>query len=509
MGAREPTRRQVLQTAAGLAVARPAAACRGVPPGGAPPRPNVLWIVADQHRADVGGFAGDRAASTPELDALAAGGTAVSDVYCQVPLCVPSRQSLVTARYAHRHGAFLNAERKLGQRTVVHALRDAGYHTALVGRAHCDTSGYDVSFNTPSLWRAFRDAHPDGKEPGWEHHTHDRLGRRDVEKVRAMNPDYAGPGEGTLFFMEEVVARESARILRERPTDRPFFLWSSFQSPHPPLFPPQEWLDLFADADVPVRNADMARQEPGLFELHARRRKTLGYAAVDATALRNITRAYYASLAWADHCAGRILRALEEEGLADDTIVVYTSDHGELLGEHGLMAKRALFEGALRVPLLVRWPGRIPAGGRLETVVQHVDAVATILDLAGVRAPDLDGRSFAGLLRREATDWDPIAVAEMLGGAGAEQEGEGPPPRFCWMLRSGRHKYVQHSVTEQALYDLEEDPGETRDLSGEPGKAELVAEMRARLTAIAPRPWKVDAASAKGGRGPGSEDDGD
>lgn len=489
------TRRQFLQGAGALGLGAHALAGRALSRRREERPLNVLWLIADQHRADVAGFAGNPHARTPALDRLAAQSARVTDVYCQIPLCAPARQSLLTGRYPHSHGIFRNFwnEQKRDDPTFAHALREAGYATALVGKSHCDTSGFDVVLDTRRLGRLFRAAEPGSTRPGRDavdELEDDGDGPNKEESVVSMNPEYRPPAEGEQFFMEAAVADETIRLLSER-GEEPFFIWASFVNPHPPLFPPKEYLDAFATAEIPIPG-DMREAEPGLFAYHRQRREQWGYDQVTPGQLLSITRAYYASLAWTDCCIGRILDHLEASGAAEDTLVVYTSDHGESLGEHGLLQKRAFYEGPMRVPCLVRLPGRISPGSVHPRVAQHIDLVATVFDLLSLDAPDyFEGRSMArGLTGGGWDGWEDFAIAEMALGSTRPTRTPGVlPEKFGWMLRRGPWKFVDHGAGEVALYDLASDPHELDNLAGEPEQAARVEELRGVLQLRVPARW--------------------
>ena len=461
-----PSRRSLLRGAAALGAS--ALGCPEAGSGAARERPpNVLWIVVDQHRFDVSGYMGDRFAATPNLDRLAAQAVRFDETYCQVPLCAPARQSLLTGQHAHTHTTFRNNEEHFPDDlwTVARAARAGGWRTALFGKTHCDTSGFERVRELKALLEEYAAEHPGAERPGAQHYTFDK-GDEDYDYVGMMNPGFERAGPGPSFFMEEAVAREAAGFaLEEDP--RPFFAWASFVNPHPPLFPPDAFHALFEGVDLPLRGR-LDQVEEGLLAFHAERRAKHGLEALPEGALLGITRAYYASLAWTDHCVGRLLEALDEAGLGRDTLVIYTSDHGEMLGQHGLLKKWAFYEAAVKVPLLVRWPGRFEPR-TVRRVVQHVDLVPTLLETLGLDAgaDPLPGRSLVPLLTRgadpERTD---LAVAELAG-----------RDELHWMTREGRYKYVWHGEADQALFDLQEDPGELRNLAAAPDQAERIAAL--------------------------------
>lgn len=504
-----PTRRAFLSGASTLALAGPAIA--SLPSGrrrGREGRPNVLFITADQHRFDVAGFAGDAHAHTPNLDRLAGEGTRITDVYCQSPLCVPARQTLVTGRYAHDHGSFANwFAFAPGEWTVARALAAAGYDTAFFGKTHADTAGFRTVVDRNEMVRAFRADHVDAVAPGKIHRRGPQA--RKSFKLHQMNPGTLSPGDESVsvFHMDEAVVRRTAAFLARRDREAPFFIWASLLAPHPPFYPPEEWLARFRDARLPFHAPLSAEAAARLPARERERRAELGLGAVTSAEMLGITRSYYAAVAWADHNVGRLLSALEEAGCAEDTLVVYTSDHGEMLGEHGLMFKQSFYEGAVRVPCLVRYPGVVTDGGVLDGVVQHVDLVATLLDFAGLEAEgsgDLPGVSWTGAMSGGSTPEVGRALSELAPrsqlpdevGATVELAGA----RLQQMLRVGRHKYVRYGADDELLFDLVEDPGETRDLAGDPKHASTLARLRSELAALTPETVTVRGPSESHGR---------
>jgi len=479
-----PTRREMLRLSA-LALTpgcypRPQLIARG---SDAPKQPNVLVVISDQHRFDVAGFAGDPHARTPNLDRLAGQGTVLEGVYCQVPLCLPARQSLLTGRYAHEHSSFTNVRRfPDGQRNIPVAFREAGYETALIGKAHCDVAGFDSAVDMPRMFAEFQSAHPEGARPG-DYVIDDARGR---QKVAVCNPDNLPAGaEGgpEVHQVDGDIANRGREWLAARDGERPFFLWMSFLSPHPPLFPPEEWMDLYRDVDLPVLGNSTPVEIEAVARFDAVRRR--GSGILERDRLLGVARSYYASVAWMDHCVGQILEQAAKLDPGRETIVLYTSDHGEMLGEHGVLNKNIFYEGAVRVPAILSAPGRLPADKRLSQVVEHVDLSATLLDLAGIAEPT-SGRSLRGLLQNPESEWDDIAHAELYSG------GNLPPSRkgqfrmvsrneIAQMVRVGRYKSFRYQRGGEVLFDLQEDPGELVDLAKDPGFKEIRAALVARM----------------------------
>ena len=484
MDQHEPTRRQFLSGAAALSLSAGAFTT-------GEQRPNVLLILSDQHRHDAAGFGGAGYANTPYLDALAKAGTLVQDAYCQIALGLPSRQSLLTGQYPSSHGAFRNRGVDFqGERTLAHDFQAAGYATAWVGKTECNTSGFDRVISQDDLWESFRGQNPKALLPSA------KKGRPSSgsASLRSMNLDYADLIEGPVFHMEEHVSIHAAKLLRQPLADKPSFLVASYPSPAPPLFPPQEFLELYRDADLAFEHNYRALGSEPFRDLE-RRRRTSGWKSLAEKQAHNIVRAYYASVAWMDDCIGSLLTELDASPSSRETLVIYTSSHGEQLGEHGLWQKRTLYDASTRVPLILRWPRTIKANQRLARVVEHLDLAASIFDLCAVKSSlDSPGRSFAPMLRGEQQEWQDRARIELS---------LGPPPKSPdallaagvlpdagqWALRWGEWKYIEHNPEQRALFHISEDPKERNSRIHDPKQADRIQAMRSMLIAGNPKRW--------------------
>ena len=393
----------------------------------------------------------------PHISALAAEGVVFESAYCPSPLCAPSRAALLTGRLPSRTGVYDNAaELRASEPTVTHSLRAAGYSTCLSGKMHFvgpdQLHGFEQRL-TPDVYPADLDWTPDWRlQPGerlpWYHKMESVL--RPGVCEASMQMDY-----------DDEVAHRAVRTLRDLARDgreQPFFLTVSFTNPHDPWeLRPRYW-DRYERAaiDLPaVGKIPRSRADPHSLRL----RDMAGIDDVELTdeQLRTARHGYYAAISYVDERIGEVLAALADSGLRDDTIVVFTADHGELLGERGLWYKMAFFEPAARVPLIVSAPVRF-ATRRVAEPVSLLDIAPTLLDLCGLESPDdLDGRSLAPALG--GTDLgDADVVAEYLA------EGVTAP---AVMLRRGHFKYVWCEDDPEQLYDLESDPHELANLAGE------------------------------------------
>jgi choline-sulfatase len=434
----------------------------------------VLVLLSDQHSPHVLGCAGDPLVATPHLDRLAAGGVRFGSAYCQAPLCVPSRMSFLTGQQPSALGVWTNACFLASDvPTFAHALGAAGYETVLCGRMHFRGADQRHGF----LRRTVGDvigSHAGGPGPnfGTVPVSAAGQGRGSVE--------FAGPGRTSYqAYDADVVAAtiDELRARAGRPDAPPFCLVAGFVLPHCPYICPP---DLYAHY---LDRVDLPALPPGYLDrLHPAMRlwrERRGVDELTAEQVRHARAAYYGLVTLLDRNVGRILEALEACGLARDTVVVYTSDHGEMAGEHGMWWKSSLYDGSVGVPLIWSWPGRFAAGRDVSAVAGLVDVAPTLTDLTGAPAlPAATGRSLVPWLGgAPAPDWPDEAFAEVVPGLGS------PPAR---MVRRGRWKLIAHEGFETPqLFDLRADPGEFADRGSDPA----CAAVREDLLAVARRDW--------------------
>ncbi|MDQ3700850.1 MAG: sulfatase-like hydrolase/transferase [Chloroflexota bacterium] len=452
-------------------------------------RPNILVIMADEHAPQFSGFGGHPLVRTPHLDRLAASGVLFQNTYCNSPLCVPSRMSFMTGRYVHRNqGGWDNASALSGDAaTWAHRLRTVGYDAVLCGKQH---------FIGPDQLHGFRaqlarDLHAehDIGFPDW------RRGAP-VAQTPWLGVAQAGPGTTTSTETDDAVEAAALAYLRDPArAERPWALDVGFIAPHFPLVAPQRYWDLYAEADIDlpdpasVSPAALERQHP----VYRRMRAAFGLPEHDPAAVRRGRIGYYALITYLDEKIGRLLDALEETGQRQNTLVVYTSDHGEMAGEHGMWRKSNFYEHSARVPLILSWPAALAAGRAVAGVTSLVDVVRTMVEAAG--APDLeslDGDSLLPLARLAspasgprddaATDKPDVPDLGWKDEAFCEYLAHGVTAPMA-MLRRGRYK-LNYSLDDPVeLYDLEADPGELRDLSDDPEYRDVREELRAALLA--------------------------
>jgi arylsulfatase len=463
-------------------------------------RPNVLLICTDQQRYDSLGCYGNIHAQTPNVDQLAREGIVFGQCYTPSPVCAPARASLLTGRYPHAHGLWANGVAiPEHERLFTRDLADAGYDTGMVGKMHLAAcfQGRTEPRHDDGL-RMYEWAHdpthgsPENAYHRWLKERHPDLHARAVAQGtgRQGHREVLWDTMPTEAHYSRFVGDRTIEFLRESRGDQPFFMWANFFDPHHPFVAPQEYLDRF-DAEAlpaPIGPESLATKPPIFKEASAKSYagNAKGFLEHTPEQLREVIRATYAMVAMIDDEVGRILAALDDLGRREDTLVLFTSDHGEMLGDHGLLMKGPMmFEGAVRVPLVMRWPGVLPAGHRCDELVQWHDLGATVLEAAGLPPqPRGQAQSLLPLARGDAD-------AGGRGWALCEYRNSGhpyDPPVHTTMLRRGDHKLVVHHgppstarVRSGELYDLIADPREEINLWDDRGYLRLRAQLNELL----------------------------
>jgi arylsulfatase A-like enzyme len=472
--------------------------------------------MSDQHRADCLGAAGNPILQTPSLDRLAREGTLCSRAYVQNPICMPSRSTLFTGRYPRSHRVRTNGvPLPTTEITIADVLTHSGYHTASFGKLHFTPTAAPPEPHlkeSTQLWRDRPDelaawhgpyyglqhvdlsiGHnlPAGHYGAWlrrEHPDALPLFKQDA----ALQPPTGAHGSWKSAVPVELhastwIADRTIDYLQDRSTrDQPFFAVCSFPDPHHPFAPPAPYADMYDPADVPMPHGrgDELGSLPPHFREHFRgawSRQGPTHAehpeGLPEAHLREIMAHYYGMISLVDHSIGRVLDTLDRTGLAENTLVLFTSDHGELLGDHGLLLKGPfLYEGLVRIPLIWRLPGRIRAGATLDHVAGHVDVTQTILDFLGVDAPaGVQGQSLAGAL--ETGETAGLRLWQLT-----EYHTGFDPDLTLKQLHTGRYKltYYGHPHFGE-LFDLQSDPHEERNLFHDPASAGLRHQLTTML----------------------------
>ena len=434
-------------------------------------RPNFLVIMSDEHGPMWSSAYGHPFVRTPNMERLAAMGATFDAAYCNAPLCVPSRLSFMTGRYVSGCEGWDNAKPLPSDvLTFPYALRSVGYDTALAGKMHLvgqdDLHGFGAQLSY--------DAHGGG-------HRADAAAENPALSTGGMHPIHlwddgaptaaepwqsvkeARAGTGPMIDADDATEAAALAYLRDPARrDSAWALCVGFVAPHFPFIVPERWFSMYWP-----KFADLPDNPPGhlanLPPAARRLRRWFGFDGYSDDEIRRARAAYYGLITYLDDKIGSLLDALDETGMAENTVVVHTSDHGESLGEHGLWRKMNFYEQSARVPLQIAWPRAIGGGRRFSGAASLVDATATILDAAGVDERTValmnpDGVSLLPQLRGEDVPARDFAFSEHLA------HGTDKPMA---MLREGRWKliYGHGDPSETELYNLETDPGEFRNLA--------------------------------------------
>jgi len=454
-------------------------------------RPNILIIMADQMTYALTGAYGHPVVRTPALERLAGEGVRFDAAYTPCPLCTPARSAMLSGRYVSRtrtydNGAILPADVP----TWAHHLRAGGYECVASGKLHLVGADQLHGFErrlTPDIYPA---------DFSWTPQDEDYAAPEEVSGRKARDARAAGACDWSdqLSYDENVHLRALEFLRARRPGrrreppvpdlhgrsaggQRPFCLLVSYTHPHPPFLALRRLWNAYEGAPIdlpPDRN--LPAEQRSLMERWLHGFQGLSPAdADDEEFLRRLHRAYYAMITYVDEKVAELLEALETFSLRDNTAVFFLSDHGEMLGRRRQVQKRLFFEWSARVPLIASFPGRWPAGRRVNTPVSMLDLFGTLTDLAGLPTPtDLDGHSLSGLLTGQEPDsGDRVVVL-------SEYHGEGVPVP-CFMARRGSFKYIYAHGHERQLFDLTRDGDELHNLAGRSNLAEVESELHAAI----------------------------
>jgi arylsulfatase len=459
-------------------------------------RPNILWICTDQQRFDTIGALGNRHVSTPNIDRLVQEGVTFTHAYCQSPICTPSRASFLTGMYPSAVHVNGNGNEFFPNKPplVTKLLADAGYDCGLIGKLHLASAHRRVEPRVDDGYRYWQYSH--APRDDWA------TGHEYAEWVRAKGAvlgELTQSPEGVPAELHQTTwcAEKTIEFIADQ-REGPWLASVNIYDPHPPFNPPQSYRERFDPSQMPLplfRPSDLEQQAKLAaidFQSQARTPDELdiknpvlpsspssGHEAGGSSGARDaqtLKAAYYAMIQLIDDQVGRILQALEQTGQRENTVVIFTSDHGETLGDHGLIEKGCRFyEGLVRVPLIFSWPGGFAGGVRSDALVELTDIAPTLLELAGETIPvAMQGRSLLPILTNRADpswhrNWVRCEYYDAL---------DLPDRSLATMLRTSRYKlvvYHGHGLGE--LYDLEEDPDEFSDLWNSPEHQELKLEL--------------------------------
>ena len=469
-------------------------------PARAAARPNILFIMSDDHAAHAIGAYGSRVNETPHIDRLAREGMRLDDVFVTNSICTPSRAAILTGQYSHLNGVPVFNRFDSSRSTVAKLLQKAGYHTAMIGKWHLgsDPAGFDR----------------------WEILPGQGTYKDPVLYTAAGERQYPGR------YVTDVITDLAIEALKTRPAEKPFFMMVHHKAPHRPWEPDAVHRAQFAERWIPEPDTlwdsyatrtdalrenrqriadDLTRRDLKLeppADLAATARATwlaekpgavtitrdgkavsLTGEALTRWKYQRYMQDYLATIQSVDDNVGRLLAYLDQSGLTRNTIVVYTSDQGFFLGDHGLFDKRFMYEPSLRMPFLIRWPGVIAPGAHSRAMALNVDFAPTFLDTAGVAVPgDMQGRSLMPVLRaagRVPADWRTSMYYRYYHDPGDHET------RAHYGVRTATHKLIHFWKKGQwELFDLVRDPSELHNLYGQPGQEEQTRRLTAELARL-------------------------
>ena len=440
-------------------------------------RPNIIFIMADDHAAHALSCYGSRINKTPNLDRLAAQGMRFENCFCTNGICAPSRAVILTGKYSHINGKVDNRGQHFdgSQQTFPKLLQQAGYETALIGKWHLGSvpTGFDY-------WNIL---------PGQgEYHDPEMIEMGETKK-------YTG-------YVTDIITDHGIKLLQERPQDKPFCLMYHHKAPHRNWQPDAKHAGMYKNVEIPLpetfdddysTRSDAARQQEMMIEHHLqvpydtklKPPEGLTGDALKKWKYQRYMEDYLACIASVDDNVGRFLDYLDQSGLAQNTVVVYTSDQGFFLGDHGWFDKRFMYEESLRMPLLVRYLREIKAGMVNGDMVLNLDFAPTFLDFAQVMAPDdMQGVSFRKLLRgRTPKNWRQAMYYHYY-----EYPAEHKVKRH-YGVRTERYKLIHfyYDIDAWELYDLQQDPHELNNVYSDPAYADIVKQLETELRRLQKR----------------------
>jgi arylsulfatase A-like enzyme len=434
-------------------------------------RPNIVFIMTDDHAAHAISAYGSKVNETPNMDRLAKEGALFTNVFATNSICTPSRAAILTGQYSHLNGVTMFNRLDSGRMTVARLLQQGGYYTGMIGKWHLgsDPQGFD-------RWEIF---------PG------------QGEYVDPVLYTATGEKQYTGRYATDVVTELALDFIEKRPTDKPFFLMMHHKAPHRPWTPnaahgaefsartipesPTLWDDYQGRTDALHENQQRIANDLTPQDLKQDPPAGLSGDALTRWKYQRYMQDYLATVQSVDDSIGRVLDALDQAGLGRNTIVIYTSDQGFFLGDHGLFDKRFMYEESIRMPFLVRWPAVIAPGTRVEAMGLNIDFAPTFLDAAGLApSADMQGRSLVPVLRgKTPRDWRTSMYYRYYHDPGHHNT------RAHYGVRTQTHKLIYFWKKDQwELYDLVTDPREMHNLYGQPGQAALTATLKTELARL-------------------------
>tara|TARA_B100001093_G_scaffold206444_1_gene198433 strand:+ start:1194 stop:2600 length:1407 start_codon:yes stop_codon:yes gene_type:complete len=420
-------------------------------------KPNVLFLMSDEHDPKVLGCYGDSLIESTHLDQLAKQGHLFSSAYCQNPICVPSRASIVTGRFPSKVGVFGNAaekEKKINGEPVTlgNVFRDAGYRTEWLGKEHWGGDNEGLGFGQKNV-AVNRDIKASKKF-------------RSLRKKVGRLPQNADIYDFSTDLDEDSIVADHAIQFLSNESEQPFFLGVSFRKPHFPFLVHNKYYDAYKDkVPLPRVTQGMIDDLPTQNLKHREKYKVHEMSDSQTQKARDI---YYGMIGFIDDQVGRILSKLDECGLREDTIIVYISDHGEMAGEHGLWYKNAFYEASAAVPMIWSYPKVLDQNKKHSAHTMLLDVFPTLCDLCSISKPDvLEGKSLLPILKGNEDGAERVAISETYSNPKV-------PGR---MVRKKDFKYIYFTDGKRQLFNISKDPAEEFNLVKNPEYKEIVHEL--------------------------------
>lgn len=460
-------------------------------------RPNIVFIMADQWRGDCIGEDGSDWIHTPHLNQLAKEGALFRKAYSSVPSCLPARASLLTGMSPWGHGLLLYAPMAVKYPwTKPQLLRDAGYYTIAVGKMHFHTKNGKKDYGYHKIYL----------EEGWVKDYEDDY----MKYFKNEEPDKNIDGTGLTFTDHRTkaypyedrlhptnwTAQKSIDFIENYKSSDPYFLKISFHRPHPPFDPPKRWLDFYKNRDIPnTVVGEWAEEKYSEFNKipHEDEPRTQFRGNFGSKLARQSREGYFAGISFIDEQIERVINALKKRGDYDNTLILFTSDHGDMMGDHHLWRKTYAYEPSARVPMILRWPENLQIatsrGQKFNNLVELRDVLPTFLDVAGAnKIKEMEGESMLNIVRNKDSNWR--SYLDLEHGTCYWRENN-------WTaLTDGSYKYIYFATDgEQQLFDLDSDPNEQNDLSKDNKYSELLLSWRRKMVdhlAKRGKPWVIN-----------------
>ena len=450
-------------------------------------KPNILLIVTDQMRADCMGIAGNPVIETPYLDTMAGKGFMFTNAYSATPSCIPARAALMTGMSQKTHGrvGYQDGVPWKYEHYMAGELAKAGYHTQCVGKMHVHPSRSLLGYHNIALHDGYLHYYRSSGTTAQENQFICDDYMQWLRERKGINADTIDTGPEcnswvarTWIYEEQFhptnwVVDQSMDFLRRKDPSKPFFLTMSFVRPHSPLDPPEYYYNLYQDKDIPMPLMG------GWADTEDKNREGIAYnnsrGIVDAKAVKKARAAYYGCITHIDHQIGRFLQALSDHDSLNNTIILFTSDHGDMLGDHNLYRKSLPYRGSASIPFFIYDPGnllKLTPGKQINKLAELRDVMPTLLSIAGASIPgDVEGKSLLPLLKGENTGWREYIHGEHTAGDNSNHYIVTEKDKYIWFSRSNREQY----------FDLEKDPDELCDAINEANYSERIGYLRKQL----------------------------